>query len=74
MVKIIHEKWKCIGCGACAAVCGQYWEMGDDSKSHLKNAKYKKTKEGDLGELTLSDPGCCKEAAESCPVQCIQVK
>ena len=27
MVKIVHEKWKCIGCGACAAICADHWEM-----------------------------------------------
>ena len=74
MAKITHEKWKCISCGACAAVCPEFWEMGTDGKAHLKKAKYKKTDEGELGELTVDDAGCNKEAASGCPAQCIQVK
>lgn len=59
-IKIIHEIDKCIGCGACAAVCPDNWEMtGDKSKA-------KKT---DLKEI-----GCNKEAEEGCPVNCIHVK
>ena len=72
MAKITHEKWKCIGCGACAAVCSAHWEMGD-SKAHMKGGEYKKTDSGDLGSLELEDPGCCKAAADSCPVQCIHI-
>ena len=29
-VKIVHEIDKCIGCGACAAVCPDNWEMAGD--------------------------------------------
>jgi ferredoxin len=39
MYKIIHNREKCIGCGACAALCSDYWEMDDDGKSLLKGAK-----------------------------------
>ena len=74
MAKIVHERWKCIGCGACAAICSQYWEMADDGKSDLKGAKYKDTPEGKLGQLEVKDAGCNKDAAEGCPVQCIHAK
>jgi len=73
MAKIIHEQWKCIGCGACAAACSEFWEMGDDNKSKLKGANYKDTNEGKLGELTTDNPGCNKDAASACPVNCIHV-
>lgn len=69
-MKIIHEKSKCIGCGACASVCERYFEMEEDGKSHLKSSK--KTQEGEY-ELDVDDPGCIKEAANSCPVQCIHI-
>jgi len=26
MPKVIHEKDKCIGCGACVAVCPDFWK------------------------------------------------
>ena len=74
MVKITHEKWKCISCGACAAACPEFWEMADDGKAHLKGAEYKKTDDGDLGELTVDEVKCNKEAEAGCPVQCIHVK
>jgi ferredoxin len=45
--------------------------MGDDGKASLKDAK-------DVGsgkfELECEDPGCCKEAISSCPVQIISIE
>ncbi len=71
MAKVIHQRDKCIGCGTCVAVCPDFWHMGDDGKSVLKDAK-------DIGrgmfELEIADPGCNKEAASSCPVQIITVE
>lgn len=71
MAKIIQQRDKCIGCGTCVAVCPDFWEMGADGKSNLKGAK-------DVGEskfeLECEDPGCCKEAASSCPVQVITIE
>ena len=58
--KIIHRINECIGCGACASVCPDNWVMkGDKSKP-------KKTE--------LADAGCNQEAADVCPVQCIEIK
>jgi ferredoxin len=74
MVKVTHERWKCIGCGACANICAEYWEMSDDGKSTLKGAEYKDTGDGKLGELTIDDAKCNKEAEAGCPVNCIHVK
>ena len=70
MPKVIHERDKCIGCGACAAVCPDFWEMADDGKSKLKGGK----KAGSNFELTVKEAGCNKDAANTCPVQCIIVK
>lgn len=65
-VKIIHDRNTCIGCGACAAVCADHWEMADDGKSDLKGAKD--------NILEVADKGCNMEAAQSCPVNCIHVE
>jgi ferredoxin len=59
-IKIIHDVEACIGCGACAAICPDNWEM-KGSKS-----KPKKTE--------LNDLGCNQQAADACPVQCIKIK
>ena len=54
MVKI--DKKKCIGCGACVAVCQEVFEMTDDGKAKVKAQK---------------NASCIKEAVESCPVDAI---
>lgn len=74
MAKIVHEQWKCIGCGACTGVCSKYWEMGDDNKAHLKGASYTDTDEGKKGELAVDNADCNEDAASACPVQCIHVE
>jgi ferredoxin len=59
--KIIHERDLCIGCGACAAACPGNWAMDKDGKSKPK-------------KILLDDIGCNQTAADSCPVQCIQIE
>lgn len=69
-VKIIHDKETCIGCGACAAVCADSWEMADDGKSNLKEGKA----EGSNFVKEIDDEGCNLSAAQSCPVNCIHLE
>ena len=57
--KIEVDKEACIGCGNCAAVCPDNFEM-IEGKSKVKKAKVDKI-------------GCSQEAADSCPVQCIKI-
>ncbi len=59
-VKVEHKRDICIGCGACAAVCPDNWEMADDGKSKCKNPE-------------PDEVGCNQKAAENCPVKCIKV-
>ncbi len=54
------DKEKCIGCGACAAICDSVFEMEDDGKAHVKKGEEK------------SNIPCVKEAADSCPVNAIK--
>ena len=72
-MKIIHEREKCIGCGACVDVCPKFWKM-TDGKSIMsdKKAAYDQAKE--KGELVVSEVDCYQEAANVCPVQCILIK
>ncbi len=60
--KIVMKRADCIGCGACSAVCDN-WEMNSDNKARPKQST--------ISEEELK---CNKEAAEMCPVKCIQIK
>ena len=60
MIKIKQDREKCIGCGACVAVCPDNWEMEEDGKSSPKKTE-------------LEEVGCNKEAAGACPVSIIEV-
>lgn len=77
MPKLIHERWKCIGCGACVSVADEFWEMAEDGKSRMKvKNTVKNTKNGELheGELTAAQVAPNEEAANVCPVNCIKVQ
>jgi len=56
MVKV--DKEKCIGCGACAAVCDGVFEI-IDGKSVVKKGQEK------------SKAPCVKDAIDGCPVSAI---
>lgn len=71
-MKIIHEREKCIGCGACAVVCSRYWQMAEDGKSKLLGANINQ-KTGNY-ELLVERIECNQEAADSCPVNIIHIK
>lgn len=76
MAKVIHERFKCIGCGACAVVCEKYWKMADDGLSDLIGGELRKTDDGEVFEREIpeEDVECNKEAGEMCPVNCIHVE
>lgn len=61
MIKIIHDRNICIGCGACTAVCQKNWKMDDDGKA----SPIKK----EVNEIE-----CNMDAASSCPVNCIHLE
>ena len=64
---IEHERGKCIGCGVCASVADDFWEMSDDGKATLKGNKENK-KQIDEKDVTKN-----KAVAESCPVNIIHI-
>ena len=71
--KLEHDREECIGCGACVAIHPDGWEMAEDGKSDIIGSKMR---EDGWEEKTLEneeDFELHKEAAESCPVNCIHL-
>jgi ferredoxin len=58
MATIKVDKEKCIGCGLCASICPDAFEMGNDAKAYVKSAEGCKKCD-------------CKSATDSCPVRAI---
>lgn len=71
--KLFHFRNDCIGCGNCAEYAPAYWELDEnDGKANLIGAQKKKeifTKEIEFGEEEANIG-----AADSCPVNVIQVR
>ena len=67
-----HNRPECIGCGACAVIAPDFWEMDDDSKSDIINGEDKPNgwQERKIGEDDFEEN---MEAAESCPVEVIHI-
>jgi len=57
MIKVDQEL--CIGCGTCAALCSDVFEMNSEGKSQA---------------ISQDNVECAKNAAASCPVQAIIVE
>ncbi|MGE5584235.1 MAG: ferredoxin [Bacillota bacterium] len=62
MARVTVDEDLCIGCGLCSEICPEVFEMGDDGQAHASHP-----------EKCDSLP-CCKEAAESCPVEAIKIE
>lgn len=69
--KVDINRPDCIGCGACAAVSPDHWEMNADGKIDIKGGK--KAGENQEKEIAEGDLAPNKEAAESCPVNVIHI-
>ena len=71
--KILHFKEECISCGACAAVCPDFWEMDQEGMAHLKESK-KTDPHWERIIETEDARSQNQEAADVCPVQIIKLE
>ncbi len=61
-MRVRVDEETCIGCGLCADTCPEVFEMNDD-KARVKV---------DVVPEDVADT--CREAAENCPVEAIQIE
>ncbi len=61
-MRVTVDEETCIGCGLCAETCPEVFEMKDD-KAVAK-----------MDEVLDNLADTCREAAEECPVEAIQVE
>nr|MCK4929578.1 ferredoxin [Nanoarchaeota archaeon] len=62
--KVEVDVEQCTGCGACNVSCPNSFEMKDDATGMPKA----QVKTPNIDEL-----GCCMDAAQVCPVNCIHI-
>ncbi|HIT37672.1 MAG TPA: ferredoxin [Candidatus Onthousia faecipullorum] len=62
-MKVKVNKDACIGCGACAAICDEVFEINDEG---LSEAKVEEVKEEFQDEV--------RDAADSCPTGAIEIE
>jgi ferredoxin len=70
-MKIHIDREACIECGLCATTCSDVFELRSGEKAGIVECYSKGDPEnGEVGDVLRS---CVEEAAESCPVQVIDV-
>ena len=71
--KILHFKKDCISCGACAAICPEFWEMDEEGLAQLREGV---EVEGHWErEINSEDERARnRDAADACPVQIIKIQ
>ena len=62
-MKVKVNKDACIGCGACAAICDEVFEINDEGLSEVKVEEVKEELQDEV-----------RDAADSCPTGAIEVE
>lgn len=62
-MKAIVDQDLCIGCGLCADLCPEVFELDDDDKAQTI-----------VDEVPEEAEEACRNAAEQCPVEAIKIE
>lgn len=72
-MKVKVNKDACIGCGACAAICDEVFEINDEGLSEVKVEENSENKEEFVSvKEELQDE--VRDAADSCPTGAIEIE
>ena len=72
-MRVKVNKDACIGCGACAAICDEVFEINDEGLSEVKVEENSENKEEFVSvKEELQDE--VRDAADSCPTGAIEVE
>lgn len=68
---LVHDRGNCIGCGACAAIAPEHFQMGSDGLADMIGCKA-----GDCLSKEVAGKDCdgARQAAKTCPVNVIHVE
>jgi ferredoxin len=70
------DRKACQGFGACVELCPKFFQLADDGKTSLQEAKKSQVKEGDMvikETLDMDNLDCIRAAAEACPFNAIHI-
>lgn len=70
-MKVKVNKDSCIGCGACAAICDEVFEINDEGLSEVKKTEENKDLEFTPVKEELQDE--VRDAVDSCPTGAIEI-
>lgn len=74
-MKVKVNKDACIGCGACASICPDVFELNDEGLSEVKVEEENKEKEEKEEVVSVKEElqDEVRDAADSCPTGAIEV-
>jgi len=72
-LRIRIDRDTCIGCGACAALAPDIFELNRDDGKAQVTEKFRLAGDPAVGEIPEEAEGDAKSAAEGCPVGAIKV-